>query len=185
MKKFIIVVIIIAIAAGGAYFYFNQNGQNPASFMNQYAQKINEENYSSMYEMLSDDSKSKISEEDFITRNKNIYSGIDMSNMQISVNEVQIESSRKIKVTYTTKMNTSGGEISFENMANLVRGNEGKLELEWSSNLIFPNLNDTDKIRVSSGEATRGSILDRNGVALAINGKASSVGVVPRKTWRK
>ena len=108
-----------------------------------------------------------------------------MSNMQISINQIQKESLKNYNISYTTKMNTSGGEILFENTANLVRSNEAKLELEWSSNLIFPNLNDTDKVRVSSDEATRGSILDRNGIAIAVNGKASSVGIVPRKTWRK
>ena len=171
MKKFIIVVIVLLLIAGGLYLYFNQDGKNPVSFMNQYAEKINEEDYSSMYQMITNDSKSKISEEDFIARNKNIYSGIEMGNMQISINGIKIKSLKKYNVSYTTKMNTSGGEISFENTANLVKGSEGKLQLEWTSNVIFPNLNDTEKVRVSSNEAKRGSILDREGTALAINRK--------------
>ena len=35
-----------------------------------------------MYQMLSSDSKSEISQEDFVTRNKNIYNGIDAVNVK-------------------------------------------------------------------------------------------------------
>ena len=51
--------------------------------------------------------------------------------------------------------------------------------------MIFPEVRDTDKVRVSTIESERGEILDRNGNKLAENGTVSSIGIVPRKTWRK
>ena len=51
--------------------------------------------------------------------------------------------------------------------------------------MIFPNLNCTDKLRVSTIQAERGEILDRNGRVLAGEGTASSVGIVPRKLENK
>lgn len=45
----------------------------------------------------------------------------------------------------------------------------------------FPDLEVTDKVRVSTTEAKRGKILDRNGEVLAGEGKAASVGIVPGK----
>ena len=47
--------------------------------------------------------------------------------------------------------------------------------------MIFPNLTSTDKVRVSTTQAVRGEILDRNGCVLAGKGIASSVGIVPGK----
>ena len=133
-----------------------------------------------MYEMISDRSKGQITEEDFVKRNKNIYEGIDMSNLKIDIKNIEKESSKKYAITYITSMNVSGQNISFENRSNIIKENN-KLKIDWSSNMIFPNLNGTDKVKVSTSKAIRGKILDRNGKELATNGKISSVGIVPGK----
>ena len=142
--KTILLIIIIALIGAGGYFAFNYFSANPAQYLEEYVAKINEEKYEEMYQMLDDESKSKISEEDFIKRNKNIYSGIDMANMQITVNRINREGTNKAKVQYTSKMNTSGGEINFDNTAVLIK-KEKMYRINWSSNLIFPNLNETKK----------------------------------------
>ena len=178
--KTIAFIFIIALIGICGYLGFNYFSANPANTLQEYISKINEEKYSEMYEMLDEESKSKISEEDFIKRNKNIYSGIDMANMQITIKEIKRDMTNKAKVSYTSKMNTSGGEIVFDNTAVFSKQNN-TYKINWSSNLIFPNLNDTDKVKVSSNKAIRGSIIDRNGTSLATNGKASSVGIVPGK----
>ena len=51
--------------------------------------------------------------------------------------------------------------------------------------MIFPNLNNTDKVKVKRDTAKRGEIQDRNGVALAMQGQISSVRNSSRKTWGK
>ena len=178
--KTILFIFIIVLLGVCGYFAFNYFSTSPAQYLEEYVSKINEEKYEEMYQMLDDESKSKISEDDFIKRNKNIYSGIDMANMQITVNRINREGTNKAKVQYTSKMNTSGGEINFDNTAVLIK-KEKVYKINWSSNLIFPNLNETDKVKVSSNKAIRGSIIDRDGVKLATNGKASSVGIVPNK----
>ena len=171
----IIAVIIVVILAVGAYFIFNNNKEKPEDILKKYFSLVNEGKYDEMYQMISDESKNKISEEDFTKRNKNIYSGIDMSNMQVTINNIEKENGTKI--TYNSIMNTSGGELSFENTVKLNKD----MKIEWSSNLIFPKLNDTDKVKVSTKEAKRGIIYDRNGTPIATNGRASSVGIVPGK----
>lgn len=47
--------------------------------------------------------------------------------------------------------------------------------------MIFPDLGKEDKVSVTSLEAKRGSIYDRNGVLLAGQGTVQSVGLVPGK----
>ena len=74
MKKVLIlmIVLIIVVCIVGGIFY--KNKKLPQMALEEYIVNINEENYDKMYDMISKDAKSKISKEDFIKRNKNIYS---------------------------------------------------------------------------------------------------------------
>ena len=65
-------------------------------------------------------------------------------------------------------------------MAIFLKGEDG-YELVWDDSLIFPELGSTDKVKISTTQANRGEILDRNGRVLAGKGVASSVGIVPGK----
>ena len=182
MKKKIIIISVIvclSILAVGGFLIYSKTTK-PENILNEYISKINEAKYNEMYEMISDRSKGQITEEDFVKRNKNIYEGIDMSNLKIDIKNIEKESSKKYAITYITSMNVSGQNISFENRSNIIKENN-KLKIDWSSNMIFPNLNGTDKVKVSTSKAIRGKILDRNGKELATNGKISSVGIVPGK----
>ena len=183
MKKIIIFIIIVILVVGsvGTYMYIKNKENKPDDILNEYISKINEQKYEEMYYYLDDTSKQKISKEDFVTRNKNIYEGIDMSNMEISINEIEKLNSKTSKISFTTKINASGGQITFDNSITLNKDSKNEYKISWGSNLIFPELNDTDKVRVNSVTAKRGSIIDRNGKELATNGKASSVGIVPGK----
>ena len=145
--------------------------------LNTYISYINEQNYEAMYEKLSNSSKESISQEDFITRNQNIYEGIDSSNIKINVKEVTNEDNKK-KVSYTEEMVTSAGTISFDNEAYFVKEDK-EYKLEWSSSLIFPQLQRDYKVRVETLSGKRGSILDRNGNPLAYDGIVAQVGIVP------
>ena len=183
MKKIIIIISVIvclSILAVGGFLIYSSNTTKPENILNEYISKINEAKYNEMYEMISDRSKGQITEEDFVKRNKNIYEGIDMSNLKIDIKNIEKESSKKYAITYITSMNVSGQNISFENRSNIIK-EDNKLKIDWSSNMIFPNLNVTDKVKVSTSKAIRGKILDRNGKELATNGKISSVGIVPGK----
>lgn len=183
MKKIIIIISVIvclSILAVGGFLIYSSKATKPENILNEYISKINEAKYNEMYEMISNRSKGQITEEDFVKRNKNIYEGIDMSNLKIDIKNIEKESSKKYAITYITSMNVSGQNISFENRSNIIK-EDNKLKIDWSSNMIFPNLNGTDKVKVSTSKAIRGKILDRNGKELATNGKISSVGIVPGK----
>ena len=183
MKKIIIIISVIvclSILAVGGFYIYSSNTTKPENILNEYISKINEAKYNEMYEMISDRNKGQITEEDFVKRNKNIYEGIEMSNLKIDIKNIEKESSKKYAITYITSMNVSGQNISFENRSNIIK-EDNKLKIDWSSNMIFPNLNGTDKVKVSTSKAIRGKILDRNGKELATNGKISSVGIVPGK----
>ena len=174
-------IILIAIIGGLAFFVLNKSKTKPEDIWQQYISYINEQKYEEMYEMLAEESKAQISQEDFITRNKNIYEGIDMTDMKVEITSVEKEDSKISKISYNSSMNTEAGEIDFQNTVRLTKDKENGYLINWSSSLIFPQLNNTDKVRIKTISAERGSIIDRNGQLLAGEGSVSSVGIVPGK----
>ena len=185
-KKFIIIVIsiilILAISVGiGITIYFNNKPKNkPENVLQTFASYINDKKYEDMYSLLSSKSKANISEEDFIKRNKNIYEGIEAKNFSVDIQSIENEN-KLAKVTYKNSMDTMSGHVDFVNTVTLELNEEKEYKIDWTSNLIFLELNTEDKVRVKTIEAKRGSILDRNGEYLATNGVASKIGLVPGK----
>lgn len=168
----IIVVIIIAIVA---FFIINKT-EKPEQALQNYFTKISEEKYEEAYEMLSTSAKNKIAKDTFVKKNKSIYDGIDMTNLKTKITNVE----KNEKITYNQKMNTSAGEISFSNEAS-VKKEDKKYKINWDNSLIYPELNENDKIRVKTLKAERGNIYDRNNILLAGKGNISSIGLVPGK----
>ena len=171
------VIVIIAIIIG--IVVINMPKEKPEEVLNAYFSSVNDKKYEELYNYLSSSSKESISKEDFVTRNENIYEGIDSSNIKITVKEVTNENDKK-KVAYSEEMITSAGTIHFDNEAYLVKEDK-EYKLEWSSSLIFPQLQRDYKVRVETLSGKRGTIFDRNGNQLAYDGTISQVGIVPGK----
>lgn len=150
---------------------------SPEELLAAYMNHIPKQEYEEMYAMIAIEASGNISQEDFIKRNSAIYEGIEVQNLELEITAYDEE---KKMVTYTTSFETVAGNISFENEAFFVEG-EDRYELVWDNSLIFPELSFTDKVKVSATQAQRGEILDRNGRVLAGKGIASSVGIVPGK----
>ena len=175
-------IIVIAILIGGIVFFIQKdNNKNmPEETLSNYFELLSNEKYNEMYAVLTDEAKQRITEEDFVKRNKNIYSGIEASNIDISIEEITKIDNENVNIKYKTTMDTIAGNLEFENTAKFIK-NDGTYYLDWKSNIIYPTLDDTDKIKVTTNKATRGKILDRNGTLLAGEGVVSSVGFVTGK----
>ncbi len=157
------------------------NLTRPDELLLTYMNYISEQNYKEMYQMLDLDASGQISEKDFIKRNSAIYEGIEVHNMTTII--ISYDAERKV-VQYQTVFDTAAGNISFENEAFFLKREDG-YKLVWSDSLIYPGLSSTDRVRVSTIQAKRGEILDRNDRILAGPGVASSVGIVPGKLENK
>lgn len=168
--------ITVAVCVAGM-FKKEDVWKTPEELLVEYMNHIPAQEYEQMYAMLHIEASGNVSQEDFIKRNSAIYEGIEIQNMAV---EIIAYDEEQLTVTYQTSFDTVAGEISFENEAFFLEGEDG-YELVWDNSLIFPNLASTDKVRVSTTQANRGEILDRNGRVLAGKGNASSVGIVPGK----
>lgn len=176
-KKIVIISIIaiILVVALVTIILTTKESQNPEDVLKQYVSYIKEKNYEGMYSLVVNNTE----KETFINRNKNIYEGIELSSIEINIAKTT-KQQNNAEIVYTTVMNTVTGEISFSNTAHLEK-EEGAYKIQWSSNLIFPSLNDNYKVRVSTITAKRGEILDRNDKVLAGEQTASQIGLVPGK----
>ena len=175
-KKVIIpiaIIIIVLIIIG--IICISKQKVSPEDVLKQYMSYITNKDYEAMYELTTKD----IAKEDYITRNKNIYEGIEVSKIDINVAKTS-KNGKEAEVIYTTVMDTIAGEISFSNTANLVKEDD-TYKIKWASNIIFPSLKEDYKVRVSTLEAKRGQILDRNGNVLAGEQTTSQIGLVPGK----
>ena len=171
----VLVIIVVAIILGVIIMQNNEK-EKVKDLITEYFSLVNDKNYDELYSKVASMNTSK---DDFVSRNKNIYEGIDCTNIEINIKNVE-KADKGYNVTYNEKFFTSAGEVEFENTANVVKEDK-ELKLKWDSHIIFPQLNDDEKVRVSTIKAKRGSILDRNDIALAEDGNISSVGIVPGK----
>lgn len=179
-KKIIIIsttiILVILIATLIIFLINKQNEEKAKQALIDFVGLINEKDYEKMYEKTISMNMSK---EDFITRNKNIYEGIDCADIKIEIQNLE-KKDGKYEIQYAQQMYTSAGEINFINTAYIEKENK-EYKVKWSSQMIFPQLGSTDKVRVSNLKAKRGDILDRNGNKLAQDGYIASVGIVPGK----
>lgn len=207
----VLCILLVSVAAS-AFVLLQRKGQTarektPEELLSEYMEFLKAGDYEAMYGMLNDQSRRNISLEDFTARNKNIYEGIEASDIRVEISGIEERTEGLKTVIYQTTLNSSAGEISFLNQADFIKeaqirageddGEEnGKQESKrkkkqkaeetvykmiWTDQVIFPNLGSSDKVRVSTDKAVRGQILDRNGRMLAGKGNASLVGLVPGK----
>ena len=173
----IIVAVLIILIIGAIFLITNkQNEEKAKQTVTEFIEFINEKNYEAMYEKVVSMNMSK---EEFIKRNKNIYEGIDSSDIKIEVQKIE-KKEGNYQIDYHEKMYTAGGEVEFDNSVVLEK-EEGEYKIKWDSHFIFPQLGDNQKVRISTIKAKRGDILDRNDVKLATDGNILSAGIVPGK----
>ena len=177
----VFLVLILCSGIGFLVWHYLRSRPIPEDTVRNYFSLLNDGDYEGMYSLLTESSKDSVSEEDFISRNQNIYEGIEASNIKVSFPSEESSSKDTETVTYSTSMDTCAGPVSFDNQAVLEKDSDGAYRISWDSTLIFPSLQDDYKVRVETETAERGSIYDRNGTALATQGTVSEVGLVPGK----
>lgn len=159
----------------------SREAQTPEELLTEYIRLLNGQEYKKMYSLLQDDSKNTITEADFILRNQNIYEGIEARNIHAEITGTTAEEPSDVNVSYKISFDSVAGSIQFENLARFTRTDTAGYALEWDDSQIFPELTSEDKVKVFVKKAKRGEIFDRNGILLAGEGVASSIGLVPGK----
>lgn len=171
------VLVLAAAVTAGVLLYRNAFSQSPRDVLEEYVAHIEKGEYEEMYGLLDSSSKETVTQEDFVTRNKNIYQGIEAKNLKLDIPQ---EQERKEVLSYSLTMDTIAGEITYDNNTSFEK-EEGEWHVVWTDAMIFPQLGESDKVSVTTLDAERGSIYDRNHQLLAGQGTVQSVGLVPGK----
>lgn len=190
MKKIIVTIVsALLVVTLGITVYMEREKQllkkeSPQEIIKKYMSYIEEKKYDAMYSMIMTSDESSYSKEYFVDRNSRIYDGIEVKNLKIDNIKVHNNENGNVSVLYKTSFQTIAGEVNFRNSVTLVDTEDG-YKILWNDNLIFPELEETDKVKVSTIQAERGEIKDRNGKMLAGKEIASTVGIVPGKLKNK
>ena len=189
ISLFLICLIFGIIITGFTLFSFSavpqfsepEISENPEQLLHQYMEYISKHDYTNMYAMLNEESKANYSKKYFIERNQNIYEGIDASDLKTEVKEITVNEKDETVIIYHQSLNSVAGDIQFSNQAVFMKDEKTGYSLKWEDHLIFPDLTSKDKVTVSTLEAKRGEVLDRNGNILAGQGLVTYVCLVPGK----
>lgn len=168
-----IMVLLFLLVGVGIVWSNHKNEEKAKQVLFEFVSKINEKKYEEMYQMVATMNRSQ---EDFVKRNQNIYEGIGSSNIKVEIQNIE-KQGKDYQIQYHQKMFTKAGEVEFDNQVIVEKGNS----LKWSSHFIFPQLEENQKVRISTIQAKRGDILDRNDEILATDGFILSAGIVPGK----
>ncbi len=171
------IIVICVLFLGKEVFEKKAYHKMPDELLDRYMSFIEKRDYEKMYEMIAEKESGNVTKDYFVKRNSDIYEGIEASNVAVDI----IEFDKKTEtVTFVISFDTIAGNIIFENKASFIKIKD-KYKLLWDDSLIFPELNSSDKVRVSKIKARRGEILDRDGNMLAGEGTATMVGLVPKE----
>lgn len=141
---------------------------------NEYVQYWNKEDFNNMYSLLSTDSKSKISKEEFVQEYEKTYNLIKANDISVSKEgDVEVDKDFNVKVS----MDTIGGKIESSDSKMKIIKDDGKYKIIWNESLILPQMKKGDKVGIENDayKGKRGTIYDRNGNILAGEGELKQV----------
>lgn len=160
-------------------FFMKQNNVHKAQeeISNEWISTLEKQEFKKLPELVSAKSKEKYnySNEELIAKYTNIFSGIGVDKVTISNVEQNDEN-----LSYQMKLHTSIGETTSFKYNTKISKIGDDYKIEWSPSLLFPNMNATDKISFNSTSASRGNIVDSNGLDLATNAEAFQAGIIPK-----
>ena len=148
---------------------------------NTFKEKWIDNDFSGMYSMLTENSKKYIDEETFVNRYTNIYSAINLKNLEIEISGDIIKNEGFYTIPFSLKGNTIAGELNISDYKVNIYKVDKEYFINWDESLLFPNMIEGDKVYVRTFSHTRGKILDRNDNILAEDGTISVVGIHPSK----
>ncbi|MCI8996729.1 MAG: penicillin-binding transpeptidase domain-containing protein [Lachnospiraceae bacterium] len=154
--------------------------EQPEELLQNYIAFLDQGDYDSMYEFLTMEARESVDPEHFAERYENIYGGIEASDLKLEIRSQEEENKKAEtrRVPYTLSMETVAGTLTFDSVAVFQKEEEG-YRMSWDTQDILPDLQEGERVKVVTTSAARGNIYDRNHVALAREGTASSVGIVP------
>jgi penicillin-binding protein 2 len=184
LTLFLLAVILVACGPGGLSGelptpQINTNSApDPESAARSYLSAWNDGDYEAMYDLLSTDSRSSISQEDFLARYAMVATQTNLYRVDHEILQALINP-QSAQVGYRLTLNSAVVDpITREtSMALVLEG--GQWRVVYDDVIILPELAGGNTLSLERFVPARGDIYDRNGTAIAVNTDAVAVGVYP------
>lgn len=164
--------VALMIACVLVLFMVHIRLQAPMRALDAYAHALNEKEYTALYATVD----TRITKEEFVKQMKQVYRDIKMKNFTVTINDCKRQDGKTI-LHYNVRMDTIAGRVHYKNTVAIVKKN-GKYKMRWDRSQIYPTLHKDTHIAIRTLMGQRGSIFDRNGVALASQGSVFRIGLV-------
>lgn len=151
---------------------------DPKSTANRFLKAWQEDDYESMYSEISAESRSEITEEEFIERYKEFARQITLQELSYTIHSTRTNpESSTVDYDLIIRSNLFN-DFSQTNSIQLVLEN-GDWGIEWDDSLIMPELAGGNVLRLDPQIPGREAIYSANGSALAERAEAVAVGIYP------
>lgn len=184
-------VIIIVLAAGGGYIAYSRwqerqeaqrRYESAEATVTAFVDALESQDFEEFTALVSVESLQQVgySQQDLEERYEMIFSGIGASEFQISLLEFQLnEETDSFEFDYHLSMDTSLGRIENLLYGTTLQETDGDFSVNWAYDLIFPEMEEGDAVRLSYDEGERANIYDRYGNMIAGEGTAVQAGLYP------
>lgn len=182
----IIAVVIVLIGLAIYFFIQNQHKDEKEALAaaETFTSNIAKEKYDSLGNNVTTASlkKVEVTAKEMEEKYQTVYGGIGAENIKVKkLQSVYDDKTKKFNLTYNLEMRTSLGKLATQKYQTTISKQGDDWKIDWKPALIFPGMVKTDKVRLTEDNATRGQIVDRNGVPLATKGQFAEAGIVPSK----
>lgn len=184
-------ILLLILASGGGYIFYsrwqeNQEAQRRVeaaeSVAQEYITALEEQDMETFSALLSQDSlqEAGYSTEEVQQRYEAVFTGIGASDIEASNVEFNLnEETDLFELSYDLSMETSLGALENLEYATSMLEEQEEIVVEWDHQLIFPEMESGDAVRLSYDEGERGNIYDRYGNMIAGEGSAWQAGLYP------
>ncbi len=149
--------------------------QSPTDLVKLYGDRWSAGDYSGLYDLLTADAQKTVTRDDFVSRYQGIAAEAGLASVKLSVTgQPNLQAEVPVHVVMESHL---VGEITQDNIVPVAK-QDGSWRIAWTPSLIFKDLGN-DCVDFAAEDVQRGSILDRNGKPLAVDGTISQVGIVP------
>ncbi len=135
--------------------------------------------YATMYGMLSKDSQSNISQDDFSKQYDNALNTMGASKLDFEVLSQHFLNPHAAQVDFRITYHTAlVGDLQREMITHL-NLEAGAWRLQWDPTLILPELTNGNVLKMDYQVPLRGNIYDQNGQPVVAQSEAYAIGIVP------
>ncbi|MBY7144130.1 penicillin-binding transpeptidase domain-containing protein [Virgibacillus sp. NKC19-3] len=183
---FIVCIVAVLLTA------CSSNEPTPNERLASYIEQWKNQEFEEMHEMISSQAAKAYPKEEFVDRYSKIYQDLDISELNVTFEELDEEEvdtaieQGEATIPFSVEMETIAEPIQFDYEATLIKENKGEEEeenwyVQWDSGFIFPEMKDGGQVSLETETPTRGEILDRNQIPLAMNDIVYEVGIIPEE----